>query len=75
MKVRKEVLELKDKVCFREFDASQNKFVLVSKEERDRKQALLEIQLKELEAKNKEKQAKLDLFIKQQKGGIFGINA
>ncbi len=49
MQVRKRALEVSDKVCFKEFDATLNRFVMVSKEDREIKQRNLDEQLKALE--------------------------
>ena len=54
MKARKLELE-KDKICFREFDVTQNKFVMINKEERDKKLKLFEIELTEFEQKKKQR--------------------
>jgi hypothetical protein len=42
MQARKQALESTDKVCFKEFDVTLNKFVMVSREEREIKQRQLE---------------------------------
>lgn len=42
MRARKQALEHSDKVCFKEFDATSNRFVDVSKEERELKQRVFD---------------------------------
>ena len=54
MKARKLELE-KDNICFREFDVTQNKFVMINKEEREKKLKLFEIELTEFEQKKKQR--------------------
>jgi hypothetical protein len=72
MQARKRDLENNDKVCFKEFDATLNRFVMVSKEDREVKSRQLNEKLKTLERENKEKQAKLNELFRKRKGGIFG---
>jgi hypothetical protein len=72
MQARKRDLETNDKVCFKEFDATLNFFVTVSKEDREVKSRQLNEQLKALERENEEKQAKLKELLRKRKGGIFG---
>jgi hypothetical protein len=72
MQARKRDLETNDKVCFKEFDATLNCFVTVSKEDREVKSRQLNEQLKALERENEEKQAKLKELLRKRKGGIFG---
>jgi len=72
MQARKRDLETNDKVCFKEFDAKLNRFVMVSKEDREVKSRQLNEQLKALERENEEKQAKLNELFRKRKGGIFG---
>lgn len=45
---------------------------MINKEEREKKIRLFEIELTEFEQKKKQRQQKIDLFLKKQKGGIFG---
>lgn len=52
MQARKRDLETNDKVCFKEFDATLNRFVMVSKQDRELKSKQLEEQLRALEREN-----------------------